>query len=137
MTVAASPVTPKAEPLVTLRALAAFCGSYACPLDQADRIADIFAEKEDGEIVKRRQGRKIFHGQVGFERGIARDEFEALKSGGQPTVIHGFTAEVDLVAKVIRYVPEDGGTVSVPASMADDLVRRGLAERVSSQKGGK
>ena len=133
MTTATSTAVAKSETLVAIRPLAAFCGSYACTLADGDTVSTIFVEDEKGEIVKRRQPRKRFHGRVGFSRTLARDEFEALKSGGQPAAVEGFTAEVDLAVKVIRYEPIDA-IVRVPPDMAADLVKRGLAERIAPTK---
>ena len=73
--------TRPADPLVEVRALKPFCGSYACKLEEAESIGDKFVEDEHGNIVKRREGRKRFAARVGFQRAIRPHELEDIKLG--------------------------------------------------------
>lgn len=128
--------------LIELRPLSPFVGSYPCSLADADVITDQFVEDEaTGQIVKRRVARKHFKGVIEVVRAATHDELLAIKNDTLPAsiAVHGDIAKLKQVIAAalaeqrptpvvtVSIMPTER-TVRVPANIAADLVKRGLAE---------
>ena len=114
--------------LVELKPLQPIVGSFVCGIADADEIVAVSAEDEHGNIVKRQQARKRFKGLVAVQRHATRFEVDIWKANGVPANI---TVLGDLnAAEVFIEEQPENPTISVPRAMADDLIRRGLAEEV-------
>lgn len=135
-------VTAIAEPRVKVRPLKAFVGSYRCSVAEADVIDDILAEDEQGNVVKRKSPRKRVIGLVAERRALRAHEIEAALKGElldrivlddprQLEEVKPGASTIPIIPATIRPSVE---FVEVPASMADDLVARGLAELVKGSR---
>lgn len=117
--------------LVEVKPIQPFVGSYPCALADADSIDDVLVEDEaSGLLNKRRQARKRFSGKIAVQRYASPVELERIRSGDLPPnicVIGDAKA-----AQVFVEVSPEQPTVKVPSGIADDLVARGLAERVAA-----
>lgn len=119
--------------LVTLKALAPVAGSYICSIAESDEIEDYLADDEQGNVVKRKRGRKRFQGLVSVERRATLHEIEAAIEGRLPPNIEVLSelpkkaaSETGAVYPVT--IVEHAPPFAVPAETADNLIRRGLAE---------
>lgn len=118
--------------MIELRALKPFCGSYKCALADADIIDESLVERADGLIVKEKVPRKKFVGLIAVERMAHDSELRQLASGNTPSGL-----EVISQTKSATMVRINADTVKVPSDMAENLIARGLAERVEKAKRGK
>lgn len=110
---------------VELLPLKPFCGSYKCALSEADTIDEILVEKDGGLIVKEKVPRKKFVGLIAVERAATPEEQLMARERKLPDHL-----EIDERGLVITEHPKQR-TVIVPADVANSLVHRGLAKRVS------
>lgn len=134
-----------ATTLVEVRPIRPFVGSYKCTIDECDYIQDILIEK-DGFIVKGKEPRKRFIGMIGERRPLTGDEIMAAKSGalGPRYDVEARPEDLKQVGVGTNSLPTIYGTVRprqaavrVPVDIADDLVRRGLAEIIEPAKAAK
>lgn len=120
--------------LIALKALKPLVGSYECTAAEADTIEDVLVDGENGEIIKRRRARKRYRGFVDVERRATVAEIQAAIEGRLPSHIEAL-GTIPKVAQAVDgsvaplMVREHADTFSVPADLADDLIKRGLAER--------
>lgn len=121
--------------LIALKALKPLVGSYECTAAEADTIEDVLVDGENGEIIKRRRARKRYRGFVDVERRATVAEIQAAIEGRLPPNIEVLGAIPKVAVSVDgsvapMMVREYAAPFSVPQELADDLVKRGMAERV-------
>lgn len=110
--------------LVELRPLKPFVGSYRCSLSEADVIDTELVEKEGGLVVKEKVPRKRYRGFIPIDRKITSAENELARKGQLP-------GNLQLLENgYVREFPKGEQTVKVPQEVAENLIERGLAERV-------
>lgn len=121
--------------LIALKALKPLVGSYECTAAEADTIEDVLVDGENGEIIKKRRARKRYRGFVDVERRATVAEIQAAIEGRLPPNIEVLGAIPKLAittdgAVAPMMVKEHAAHFAVPQELADDLVKRGMAERV-------
>ncbi len=131
----------KNDDLVEIRPLQPFVGTYRCALAEADMVDDDL-EDRDGVVVKTKVPKKRIIGLISVRRFATVAEIEAAVAG-EPMPGIEFLAPEELKRikpsmmtmpqlAVIQHPRER--TVRVPASIAEGLIERGLAERVGKTK---
>jgi len=109
--------------MVEVRPLAAFVGAFPCSVAEADSVVEVFVEDDDGNIKKRREGRKRYTGFIPITRRMTPTEMEDHKAGK-------LAARIEVVADGVCVEHPEQATVRVPRAIADDLVAREIAEFV-------
>jgi hypothetical protein len=117
--------------MIEVRALKPFCGSYKCSLADADVIDETLVERPDGLIVKEKVPRKKFVGLITVERRAFDSELAQIEAGRTPVGL-----EVISRTKALTMVRTLSDNVRLPSDMAQNLIDRGLAERVEKSKRG-
>lgn len=117
--------------LVEIRAIQPIVGSYPCSVADADQIDTILVDDPTtGHVIKKPQPRKRFLALVPVQRRATSSEIEAFKTNGVPGNVSLLT-ELSASIVWIEVRPEEP-TVRVPLELADSLVKRGLAEKVTA-----
>lgn len=126
--------------MVTVRPLKPFVGSYPCPMSEADAVIVVYDENDHGEIVKKRQGRKRFSGEVGYSRQLAASdlkEIDKAKAENREPQIYGagnYVVTIDTKSNMVHF-DTTKAFVDLPKDMATDLINRGLAEKAKRPRG--
>lgn len=130
--------------LVEVRPLKPFVMSFKCSLADADYVDDDLTEK-DGLVVKTKVPRKRVTALIPIRRSLTLNEIEARIRGDLDPATYELEPESIAALKAIKpgatsvppifaVVHPAVPTVKVPADVADNLVSRGIAERVKASK---
>lgn len=116
--------------MVEVKPLAAFVGAFPCSVAEADAIVEVFVEDEDGNVKKRREGRRRYSGFVPVTRRMTPTEVADQKAGN-------LSSRIEVIADGVCVEHPEHATLFVPEEIAADLVSRDLAEIVGAAGGPK
>lgn len=125
--------------LIEVRCISPVHGTYTCVLGAHDFIGEELAQRDDGTLYMRPVPKKQFSGRVPFERWATSLEIEALETGRSLPPNLQLVIPLDKLPRTkngrltddIR-VTELAANFMLPREVADDLVKRGLVEIVTS-----